>query len=613
MKKLLFPILGLLLWGCASDDITTGNEGNNQGVVRNYLSVNIMAPGGQNTRADEGKYQDGAGYEGYVESIRFYFFDDANQPVIVDDGGKSYIDWSYSDEYGDEANAGEPNRPTQDEQDNTIEKVLKTTLQINTPEGTSLPTKVLAVVNPRTMKEGNLTLADLKTTIIEDFKDGVKDLNPAEDTDESDNNKGNFVMSNSVYAINSETTGLENAQTATIDAAIITPANYSTTEEKAKETDPVVIYVERVLARLDLKIGIENAVTLDDESTGYLVFSSDTDKPLNGTVDETPAEEIYVKFLGWNVTSTPTKSYLVKNVNDTWQSKALFGIDNEPWSNAAYHRSFWAINPTLVYPKDGYQHGAFESTADGDISNAQHFTVPTAGNVSTVYIQENAALSAAEAKTANPTKVIIAAQLVKKDGTPVEIAQWANVKYTLAGVKEAIANALDLYYQTEEDGKEKWVKITSEDLDFAVENSEPTPGNLNYFVNAVLSQVGKGKTWNVVDAAGNRSAAPSDINAHIKSKVNHVMVWKEGYTYYYFDVQHLGINDKGVTYPATYGIVRNHIYDATVKSVAGLGTPVYNPGFVIYPERPQDEGTLSVEVRVLKWRVVSHDYELDWK
>ena len=64
---------------------------------------------------------------------------------------------------------------------------------------------------------------------------------------------------------------------------------------------------------------------------------------------------------------------------------------------------------------------------------------------------------------------------------------------------------------------------------------------------------------------------------------------------------------------ATKGIVRNHIYKTTVTKIAGLGTPVYDPDQVIYPEKPEDnDHYIAAEIDILSWRIVENNYELKW-
>jgi hypothetical protein len=55
--------------------------------------------------------------------------------------------------------------------------------------------------------------------------------------------------------------------------------------------------------------------------------------------------------------------------------------------------------------------------------------------------------------------------------------------------------------------------------------------------------------------------------------VQPALVYKEGMTYYWLDIKHLGA-PKSV---GEYGIVRNHVYDVNINKIKGFGTPIYDP------------------------------------
>ncbi|WP_300851937.1 fimbria major subunit, partial [uncultured Bacteroides sp.] len=62
-----------------------------------------------------------------------------------------------------------------------------------------------------------------------------------------------------------------------------------------------------------------------------------------------------------------------------------------------------------------------------------------------------------------------------------------------------------------------------------------------------------------------------------------------------------------------YGVVRNHVYAANIHSLVGLGTPVYDPEEVIYPEKPGGDDTyIAAEIRILSWRIVNQNIDLEW-
>ena len=91
-----------------------------------------------------------------------------------------------------------------------------------------------------------------------------------------------------------------------------------------------------------------------------------------------------------------------------------------------------------------------------------------------------------------------------------------------------------------------------------------------------------------------------------KDLVDRALVWREGMTYYYFEILH----NKAGNQP---GVVRNHVYKTKITSIAGLGTPVYDPEQTIYPEKPEDnDHYIAAEVNILSWHIVSDSYDLKW-
>ena len=79
---------------------------------------------------------------------------------------------------------------------------------------------------------------------------------------------------------------------------------------------------------------------------------------------------------------------------------------------------------------------------------------------------------------------------------------------------------------------------------------------------------------------------------------NNFLWWNNGVTSYWQNIEHLA---EGV-----FGVVRNHIYDYNVTAFNGLGIPGDNPG------KPEDkESYMAAALRVLNWRVVSHNVTLE--
>ena len=644
MKKmfLLASLAGMMLAGCSSDDLVNDNNlGNGIGSqiesTRNFLTVTVLPTNGMGTRAGDdddtatteapGEYQGGTEAESKVQSIRFFFFDnDGNATPVWENRStgsyNSFIDWYPNNEDIDKVGNDKEHTET----------VLHTTLGLVIPESHSKPTSVIAVVNP-TSAIRNLTETDAKVaetditlvgpskeTLLSEVADYLTGLTGGKDED-------SFVMSNSVYVKNGEV----------VDATKLTDESFTTTppEDRENYDNIVTIHVERVLARLDFGISSEMTNAGTDESPIYSVNRS-------YKVGDNE-EEIYVKFLGWNVTGTADQSRLVKSVNPTWTNDDLFKKGtNEPWNTSDYYRSFWALNPENVE----YQYGDFgdfngitnnvakaaeegneNSTSLSNVNPAM-LKIEKAGDYTTTYLQENANdntdgnINAVAPKYA--TKVIIAAQLCHEDGTHYELAEWNYHKYTKEGLlKEFANNELgQLYFETKGENNTTYNQITPEDLTFKTaaqlrteyKDDSFAEGDADFYVYVVLSDAAKKKSWYLnpdkTNAANNTPYTTAQVTAYIYDCINHVRVWNNGMTYYFFDVQHLGADDT----PGQYGIVRNHIYKTTVKSVTGLGTPVYDPDQIIIPEQNEyDESIVTADVKILQWRVVESGYELNWK
>lgn len=623
MKKslLTLPMLGLLAVGCTSNEPGVGNEGVADAEVTGYLAIGVLAPGGISTRAD---YQYGTASENYVGKIRFFFFDEEGDPAMVrknpitENEYYSYYDWdpTTADNNGATGTPGtNVTNPTPDPEDvgmATVEKVLSTTLALSVPEGADNPYSVVAVLNPSNdvLNIPNPSLSDLRLAVY-DFESGLVDRN--------------FVMSNSVYMVGSG----EQAQI--MYTQPIADTNYQKTLELAQK-NPLYIYVERVVARLDLTID-EELPTVTVEETGETLYDIDFNfTPLDPYPDGAPASKynqtpIYAKFLGWRVTSTPNASQLEKEINPNWTS-SLFGV-GDPWNSADFHRSFWAMN------YEGLEDNLEENYIWYSYNDLTGFnnTPMTGLSMATTktYMQENAnpydTGGEFGANPNPPTSVIIAAQLCEEDGTPVTIAEYNQQYYTIDGLKNLAAHNLDLYYK-DENGK--YQPITYDMLSFMTstaytnEQQQTTDSPIGHTGNYISyftldPETTEGiTTWYHLNAntAGKEDQDASytqvtgNMDKYLYDALGVAMVWNNGYTYYYFDIRHLTTTKDA---PAYLGVVRNHIYDCTVNAIAGLGTPVWDPKEDIDPEKPNREGNLlTAQIRILMWRLVSQDYDLSW-
>lgn len=617
MKKIaLLSLVGLFMVGCSenlvSDEPYANDIQQETGELQHsFLSIQLVTPSSINTRAD---YEVGLAEENNVNTIRFFFFDENGNAAraflqSASNTYLSYTDWTPTQEDSKDG-------PVEGE---TVEKIINATLGISKPKEGKLPAKVVAILNPTAgiLALNNPSLETLRNTVSNYY---------------TDLHNNNFLITNSVYAEDGKA----------VYATEIKESCYQHTVEEADQ-NKLSIYVERVLARLDLAVTIPEFDQSDNNngtgtSANYKKIGEDFIYKVGNyqEVGESNSKDIYVKFLGWNITSTPSKSYLIKNINPAWPED-LFK-NSILWNTDNYKRSFWAVNPSLA---DGdYWYGAFNpDTETKKIANnqtpAQANKMPVPGSTSTAYMHENASDDYDNGyNPSNTSKVILAGQLVNENGQKIPLIRWANRYYTENGMLTAAANALNLYSVKVENDETKYTKIKPNQLKFVSAKEQYKNGTLpdgvhNYYVYLQLNdkaENGEKPATELVWANGNaKDTKPygdiAEVNKEIQNRINYLMYWNEGYTYYYFDIRHLG-NNKPQIDEATgaltntsgyYGVVRNHIYQANVKSIAGLGTPVFNPDEIIYPETTDnDDNVLSADIRILPWRIVSQDYEIQW-
>ncbi|MCH5224874.1 MAG: Mfa1 fimbrilin C-terminal domain-containing protein [Muribaculaceae bacterium] len=570
-----------LLASCS--DMEKNNEdpsiwGNNGEV--SSISFRMSLPASEATRADGWQYMPGSDDENAVSNIRFYFFDDEGKGVNL---RKHEAGAPYSCHYDvdlEEEDASGTQNPS-------IEKTINLTLKFNL-EKEVYPTQVVAVLNPGDA----LTAAAIST--LSDLQGAIRDYQTGLTS------KGKFVMSNATYVE-------DGFSPKVVNAVALSNENFSTSSSSSEGT-PVDIYVERVLARLDVKFSMDP----DAGTSGNNIFKISDSLKKDGSAE---SQEVYVELLGWALTSTPKTSRLLKTVNSGWDA-TMFG-NGYAWNIPSDHRSFWAINPPFSdsnYAED-YSWFTFNDIKGDASGNRAEGSYGISGTTLTAYMQENANPYSSEGAAADnpkyPTKALFAAQLVNSDGDPLDIAEYESKYYSLEGLKTFIANNLDIYRQAASgetaDHLKGYVKIKPDDLDFETSKEHgkdlapDSKGDYYVYVKLITSSEWYHYFSSEEEMAGKKI---SDPQGYINSVTFPAKVWKGGYTYYYFDVVHC---------PGYYGVVRNTYYRANVSEIRNLGTPVYNPGEIIYPETPEDtDNQLKVTVENLDWRDIDQDLQLAW-
>ena len=546
MKRFSFIIFAALgLLGC-SDKATDPVSPIEKGELeRSYISITLKSDDSGSRADDEFEY--GEAEERYVENVHFFLFKhDQTAFPVNGTSGKNYLSFNI------ESNGTQPGESGEANEGPNVSDVKDKVLIFDNYKG-EYPAYIVAVLNWDARHiQPSYTLDALYNTLA-----AIR----------NDNN--HFVMSNSVYA---------DMSGKAVYATPLTIANIAKSEAEAK-AKPVEIYVERISAKVEVEA---NGDVAGSEAT-YNIGASVGDVAL------------YAKVLKWELHNDYNHSILLKHIYpERWGMGSEVGF---LWNDPLRYRSYWAASYVGGFPADNYF-----NWADGYAPNAD-----------VAYCGENTRSVVTDAEgsiTSNPrTKVVVKAQLVKESGEPIEVAIWYGHNYIgEEAVRTEIAKLLssEIYYL--EGGEYKGVGAT--DIKAIAGSEAPEYADVEaYEVFFQLSNEALAKEWFTFSHSEGYVAATADaINARL-AKVEPALVYKNGMTYYYTDIKHLGRADSD----SAFGIVRNHIYKVSISKMSGLGTPVFDSDIDFEtPERPVDSNSyVAAEVRILSWKVVKNEYNIE--
>ena len=546
MKRFSFIIFAALgLLGC-SDKATEPVPPIEKGELeRSYISITLKSDDSGSRADDEFEY--GEAEERYVENVHFFLFKhDQTAFPVNGTSGKNYLSFNI------ESNGTQPGESGEANEGPNVSDVKDKVLIFDNYKG-EYPAYIVAVLNWDARHiQPSYTLDALYNTLA-----AIR----------NDNN--HFVMSNSVYA---------DMQGKAVYATPLTIENIAKSEAEAK-AKPVEIYVERISAKVEVEA---NGDVAGSEAT-YNIGASVGDVAL------------YAKVLKWELHNDYNHSILLKHIYpERWGMGSEVGF---LWNDPLRYRSYWAASYVGGFPADNYFNWADGYAPNADVAycgeNTRSVVTDAEGNI-----------------TSNPrTKVVVKAQLVKESGEPIEVAIWYGHNYIgEEAVRTEIAKLLssEIYYL--EGGEYKGVGAT--DIKAIAGSEAPEYADVEaYEVFFQLSNEALAKEWFTFSHSEGYVAATADaINARL-AKVEPALVYKNGMTYYYTDIKHLGRADSD----SAFGIVRNHIYKVSISKMSGLGTPVFDSDIDFEtPERPVDSNSyVAAEVRILSWKVVKNEYNVE--
>ena len=536
-----------LFAACANDEMPGGNnlpQGNGE---QAFIAVKLAAPNAMTRMFQNGKDEENA-----VTKANFYFFNNTGAAVTVDGTDNCIESTSVS-------------FTTESSNDNVEE--TGNLLVLNNVDIANLPTKMVVVLNPPSTLTGSKSLSDLQAAM-------------------DCSSTTSFIMSNSIYL---------NGSNQEVNAVDIS-ANIAETTAAAN-ANPAVVYVERVLARVDVK---QNNSSLNGYSDDTGVKASEISGQATPTTDQVVA---VVK--GWGIANQNSTSYLLKKLGSGWASTAPF----TGWNDANNHRSYWAETSSL--------NSSLETTPTyNGLIPAAEATVPT-----TQYCQERTGI---ENISGNPTELLVIAEL-QVDNQAVTIARYAGRYYTVDALLQQFLTMTGDIYIKATDGSgtpNTWTKLDKSYLKLRPAETGEDEVAAYEAVLDLKDDYTTGYSF-ASDSEGNSSMQLTDVEAKLNAFT--AQLWYNGRTYYHVPITH--DTDGSATADAgRYGVVRNHLYNIAISGITGLGTPIpgdtngdeddpddeEDPGKdPIDPEDPEDNNSyLAAEINILSWNVIGQEVEL---
>ncbi len=583
MKAKHFFIAGMALVAFASCSKETGSQDPIFKGDKAYINVQLAYadPETRGIAADPAFYY-GTAEENKVNKTDFFFY---NSDGSFQSYASKTLTWK------------DANGVDQGTTDN-VERISEGVVVLENLRSTAYPAYMAVVLNG----DENL-IAKLQTLSMQDAqKEVISAIATADVNKQTD--WTNFVMTSSTYN-NGDAASCYYCEKLTSD-------NFQETEAAAKDTKPVVAYVERLAAKV--KVAFGDALANDSQIGDFEVDGKTT--------------ALYFHVDGWGLNATAKDSYAFKNIDKDWS------LGDFTWNDATNHRSYWAKYPMYGDAAAYYPTSAADAALAGAktptlaYSSYNDLAVELGKNA---YCRENTNTEKELEKVfaGAVTSVLLKAKVGTKEGDefkPVELVNYQKSLYAfdnyvnavLSGYKAAHSGANILVCDGGDPDK-TYSDITKDNLE-VVDLSDgvvylrlkPLTAPAYYCTGSI-----EGKTYSesISDEAANKL-----LNGEVENeKATQASYYKGGMMYYNIPVEHLrqGVKfgssnfDKKNVKEAEFGVVRNHYYMVTVNSIKNLGKAVYDPNEIIVPgDNDNKFYYVGAQINILSWKVVKQDVDL---
>lgn len=606
LKNMAWMLAATLVMAACSDSLDessgNGNEISTDGTGYVKIALNLPSTSGNSTRADSGNddFNDGLAPEYNVNNVILALFYGANESSAICKWAVNLEDLGFSEKL-----------PADDNITTKSDFIVR---EVPKP-GTTEFVYALAIVNGSeyfgiSSTDSKLTFkADPTTGTATDFTGDYADLFEAAKTVNVDlakiasttTNGGNFMMTNAPISdkpsvISSSATGWNP------NITTLVKLNIYDDEPSAEAATPNPIYVERVVAKVSVKVDDSKDGAVDNE----IAVSGDTYKGAT------------VKFDNWTLQNTNKKTYLVRNVVGSGSSaewNKWIGYFNEQATDGGYNRfvgtsvvapirTYWGIDPNYAKVETGNLSDNF------DILTSQTQSISWKTLVDVLYCGENT--TEATAMLDNQLTSVLLKATFKPEGassanqtfftcndvstiyTAEEMTTSFETVLTIAGEGYKLADGESIEVKTSFTGGTTITQASDLNNVFEIKKGEETTDYPK-----VLTEDQYNKIW---------------------EKYKNIKYYKDGVTYYYATViKHFGDvytpadENNPETYTdqnhlGRYGVLRNNWYELQINSVSGPG----EPEIPVIPEEPADKEHryINCEINVLSWAKRSQGVDL---
>lgn len=595
------------LSACSSDDpAVKGPDGpDKEGTF--YLKVNItdadnIGRAGEETSPSEGDLIKGDEFEYNVTDAHFYFFNEEGIYVC-------------------EASVWDGGKPTEDTEKN-VEYIGENVLVLKGLDKQVTPKYLVTVLNAPSsitsnMIKGNTKIGDLAKMQI-NYLNGTK-----------------FVMSTTSFYDEDDT-----FYDSKYPYANIVPEGYlkeNVTDINPSDFDKTLdIYVERLAAKFTLDKTnsiLKQKISLTIAGLGNQAGTTEDDKN-QGKTDV----EITIDRVG--VTYTQETSYLSKDVSSL-NTDYITSWTN--WNNPSLHRSFWgkSVNYNAENPADGRLAARFFDI-DNDITHGSEKVEARYSNEATKPFSK---IQKENSTDVNPECVphfVITATVTIPGKTENTLVRYKGMPYLLEHFTKHILNRLDEakrlnYYLpigTDGEGNPQYKQVDFQNIAYKphytdVANTKYEQGEvIPYFISGDATVLyakdetkPDGQQFSIIPNDTEGHTAVEQLNNTLVSLFandnDYPIYFKDGRMTYTIPVQHLRVTDDSqftTTKDGEFGVVRNHWYVLTIKTISDLGRGVFDPdedGDIIKVEDPNKKTwSMAASVKFLSWKVKKQSVKL---